>query len=261
VQPVLVVAVTLAGQVITGRTLSETFTVWLQVALFPLLSVTVQVTVVAPIGKAGGALLVTEATPQLSEVTGVPRATPVAVQPVLVVAETFAGQVITGRMLSETVTVWLQVALFPLLSVTVQVTVVAPIGKAAGALLVTEATPQLSEVTGVPRTTPVAVQPVLVVAVTLAGQVIVGRILSETVTVWLQVALFPLLSVTVQVTVVAPIGKAGGALLVTEATPQLSEVTGVPRATPVAVQPVLVVAVTLAGHVITGRILSETVTV
>jgi hypothetical protein len=85
--------------------------------------------------------------------------------------------------LSETVTVWSQVALLPLLSVTVQVTVVVPIGKAAGALLVTKATPQLSEVTGVPRATPVAVHPVLVVAMTLLGQVIVGRILSETVTV------------------------------------------------------------------------------
>jgi hypothetical protein len=157
---------------------------------------------------------------------------------------TLLGQVIVGRILSETVTVWSQVALLPLLSVTVQVTVVVPIGKAAGALFVTKATPQLSAVTGVPRATPVAVHPVLVVAVTLAGQAIVGRTLSETVTVWLQVALLPLLSVTVQITVVAPIGKAAGALLVTKATPQLSEVTGVPRVTPVAVHPVLVVAVT-----------------
>ena len=62
----------------------------------------------------------------------------------------------------------------PLLSVTVHITVVSPIGKAEGALLVTDATPQLSVVTGVPRSTPVAVQPLLVVAVTFAGQVIVG---------------------------------------------------------------------------------------
>ena len=150
--------------------------------------------------------MLTEATPQLSAVTGVPSKTPVAVQPVLVVAVIFAGQVMVGFTLSETVTVWLQVALFPLLSVTVQITVVKPIGKADGALLVTEATPQLSAVTGVPSKTPVAVQPVLVVAVIFAGQVMVGFTLSETVTVWLQVALFPLLSVTVQVTVVTPSG-------------------------------------------------------
>ena len=69
------------------------------------------------------------------------------------------------------------------------------------------------------------------------------------------------MSVTVQITVVTPIGKAGGALLVTEATPQLSAVVGVPSETPVAVQAVLVVAVTLAGHVMVGITLSDTVTV
>lgn len=53
-----------------------------------------------------------------------------------------------------------------------------PNGKVAGALLVTEATPQLSEVTGVPSATPVAVQPALVVAVTLIGQVIAGKVMS-----------------------------------------------------------------------------------
>ena len=72
---------------------------------------------------------------------------------------------------------------------------------------------------------------------------------------------FPLLSVIVQITVVTPIGKAVGALFVTEATPQLSAVVGVPSETPVAVQAVLVVAVTLAGHVMVGSTLSETVTV
>ena len=69
------------------------------------------------------------------------------------------------------------------MSDTVQVTVVTPIGKAVGALLVTEATPQLSAVVGVPKETPVAVQAVLVVADTLAGQVMLGGILSVTVTV------------------------------------------------------------------------------
>jgi hypothetical protein len=77
----------------------------MHVAVFPLLSVTVQVTLVTPIANAPGALFVTEATPQLSAVVGVPRATPVAVQPVLVVAVTFAGQVMVGFTLSLTVTV------------------------------------------------------------------------------------------------------------------------------------------------------------
>ena len=51
-----------------------------------------------------------------------------------------------------------------------------PIGKLDGASLVTVMVPeQLSEVTGVPKTTPVAVHEfVSVTAVTFAGQVIVG---------------------------------------------------------------------------------------
>ena len=74
-------------------------------AILPDPSVTVQVTVVIPNGKAAGALFVTEATEQLSAVTGVPRATPVAVQAELVVVFTVAGAVIVGLMLSVTVTV------------------------------------------------------------------------------------------------------------------------------------------------------------
>jgi hypothetical protein len=128
-------------------------------------------------------LFVTEATPQLSAVTGFPRLTPVAVQPLFVVVLTATGQIIVGRILSVTVTVWSQVAVFPELSVTVQVTVVVPVGNAAGALFITEATPQLSAVTGVPRLTPVAEQPLFVVVLTATGQVIVGRILSVIVTV------------------------------------------------------------------------------
>ena len=72
----------------------------------------------------------------------------------------------------------MQVAIFPLLSVTVHVTLVTPNGKAIGALFATEATPQLSAVTGVPSATPVAVQPEFVVAVTLAAQVMVGKVTS-----------------------------------------------------------------------------------
>ena len=68
-------------------------------------SVTVQVTLVTPKGNAPGALLVTEETLQLSPVVGAPKATPVAVQPVLVVVFILVGQVIVGFTLSVTVTV------------------------------------------------------------------------------------------------------------------------------------------------------------
>lgn len=216
---------------------------------------------VLPNGNAEGALLVTDATEQLSAVVGVPNDTPVDVHPVLVVEETAAGAVIVGFTLSITVTNWVAVAVLPDPSVTVHVTVVAPNGNAAGALLVTEATEQLSLVVGVPNETPVAVQPEFVVTFLAAGAVMLGFTLSVTVTICVAVVVLPLPSVTVHVTVVVPNGNAAGALLVTDATEQLSLVIGVPNETPVAVQPVLVVADTVDGAVMIGFTLSVTVTV
>jgi len=153
------------------------------VAVLPDPSVTVQVTVVLPNGNADGALLVTDATKQLSAVVGVPNETPVAVQPVLVVAEIAVGAVMVGFTLSLTVTTCVAVAVLPDPSVTVQVTVVLPNGNADGALLVTEATEQLSFVVGVPNEIPVAVHAVLVVVETADGAVMVGFTLSVTVTI------------------------------------------------------------------------------
>ena len=72
-----------------------------------------------------------------------------------------------------------------------------PSGNATGALLVTEATEQLSAVIGVPKTTFVEVQVTLVVPVVAEGAVIVGFTLSLTVTIWVAVAVFPEPSVTV----------------------------------------------------------------
>ena len=167
------------------------------VAVLPLPSVTVQVTVVLPNGNAEGALLDTEATEQLSEVVGVPNETPVAVQAVLVLADTAAGAVMEGSTLSITVTTWVAVAVLPDPSVTVQVTVALPNGNAEGALLVTEATEQLSEVVGVPNETPVAVQPELVLDETAAGAVMLGRMMSVMVTVLMADVVFPDASVAV----------------------------------------------------------------
>ena len=126
---------------------------------------------------------VTLATEQLSAVTGVPKETPVAVQPLLVVAFTMAGAVIVGLTLSVTITVCAAVDVFPLPSVTVHVTVVLFNGKAVGASLVTLATEQLSAVTGMPNETDVAVHPVLVVVFTVGGAIMVGLTLSVTITV------------------------------------------------------------------------------
>lgn len=103
--------------------------------------------------------------------------------------------------MSTTVTVWVHVAMFPELSVTVQVTVVGPAGKVAGALFVTLATAQLSLVTGVLRITPVAVQaPASGFIVSVAGQVIVGSVTSGVSPIVTDVvAVQPLLSVGIVV--------------------------------------------------------------
>ena len=110
-----------------------------------------------------------------------------------------------GLILSVTVTICVAVAVFPLPSVTVHVTVVFPKEYVVeGWLFVTIATEQLSAVVGVPKIIPVAVQPVFVVAFTAGGAVMVGLTLSVTVTICAAVAVFPLPSVTVHVTIVLP---------------------------------------------------------
>ena len=73
--------------------------------------------------------------------------------------------------------------MFPLLSVTVQVTSVVPIKNVVGALLVTLATVQLSAVTGVPKFTLKATHPLFAFTVTSVGALIVGLDKSFTVTV------------------------------------------------------------------------------
>jgi hypothetical protein len=199
-----------AGQVIVGFCVSVTVTICVQVAVNPLASVTVQVTVVEPVGYAvDGWLFVTEATEQLSAVVGVPKEATVASHEA---ASAFtlmaAGQVMVGFCVSVTVTTCEQVAVKPLASMTVQVTVVEPVGYAVdGWLFVTEATEQLSAVVGVPNKATAASQ-LAASAFTLiaAGQVMVGFCVSVTVTTCVQVAVKPLASVAVHVTVVAPVG-------------------------------------------------------
>ena len=147
-----------------------------------------------------------EETLQLSEVTGTPNVTPVAVQDELVTTIFVAGQVIVGFTVSFTVTSCVQVEVFPELSVTVHITVVFPNGNETGALLVTVETLQLSPVTGTPKDTPVAVHAELVTTTFVVGQIIVGFTVSLTVTICVQVDVFPEPSVTVHVTIVLPKG-------------------------------------------------------
>jgi hypothetical protein len=145
-------------------------------------------------------LFVTVATEQLSPVVGVPRATPVAVQAVLVVVVILAGAVIVGLILSVTVTVNEQVVKLPAASSTRYVAVVIPKLKTlvpkllipVTAELATVApvkaqvnlvTPQLSAVVGFGVTTFAVQVPAPTFWEILAGQLIVGFMLSVTVTV------------------------------------------------------------------------------
>ena len=125
-----------------------------------------------------------------------------------------AGQLATGFSSSFTVTVKAQVLVLPLASVAVQVTVVVPSGNIeplAGLQLMLEPG-QLSLALAVKFTcawqSPLRLSaPVLVVVVMLAGQVATGGSLSTTVTVKLQMALWPCASLAVQLTVLVPTRK------------------------------------------------------
>src|SRR4051812_31671359 len=100
------------------------------------------------------------------------------------------------------------VAVFPLLSVAVQVTRFVPTGNCVGALLVIVTVPQLSLAVALPRVTPLAKHvPTLAFTVTSAGHVTAGTWVSMTVTVKVHWLVLPLLSAAVLVTVVTPTGK------------------------------------------------------
>ena len=154
-------------------------------------------------------MFVVEATEQLSAVTGVPSDATVATQvPAFTFTVMFAGQVIVGLMLSITVTVNEQVDTLFDASVTVYVTVVTPrLNVRVPTLLIPVAgdeavvapvnvqvnllTEQLSAVVGLGVTTDAVQVPVATFAVMFAGHVTVGLMLSTTVTVMLQLDVFP----------------------------------------------------------------------
>ena len=152
-------------------------------------------------------MFVVEATEQLSAVVGEPKEETIAEHPLNTFTEIFDGQVMVGLMVSVTVTLCVQVAVFPEPSVTVQTTEVVPKGYVVEAWsLVVEATEQLSEVIGVPKEGTVAEHALNTFTEIFDGQVMVGLMVSRTVTVCVQVAVFPEPSVTVQTTEVVPKG-------------------------------------------------------
>src|ERR1051325_2617123 len=99
-----------------------TVTVKVQLALLPLASVAVFVTVVTPTGNVLplGGLLTRFVTPQASVAFTV-KATLLAHKPAAALTTRFDGQVICGGVRSTTVTVWLHCAVLPHESVARQV--------------------------------------------------------------------------------------------------------------------------------------------
>jgi hypothetical protein len=137
---------------------------------------------------------------------------------------TLAGLLSSCRQPLNIVTVKLQVAVLPDVSVAVQVTVVVPTGRTEPLGGVhTEVTPgQLSDTVGAGKVTVALLeigQVCAATAVTFAGQVIVGGCVSLTVIVNEQLAVLPEASLTLHVTVVVPAGKN---------TPLAGEQTGTP---------------------------------
>jgi len=196
---------------------SVTVKLVLQVALFPAASVAVNVIVCIPIPSGVPAagdwlrVIVPDAV-QLSPTVRPPRTLGTAAWQVpSALAPGIAEQITLGAVVSVTVKLVVQVALFPAASVAVTVIVCVPIGMsvpAAGDWLkvIPAVAVQLSLTVTPPRTFgTVAWQFPLALASGIAEQITLGAVVSVTVKLVVQVALFPAASVAVNVIVCIPI--------------------------------------------------------
>jgi hypothetical protein len=191
-----------AGQLfIEGAVLSLTVTLKLQLAVLPPASWAVSVTVVDPSGKKSPEFLVPEiVTPEQLSLPVADHVTVVPVQfPGSRALVILPGQFIVGFSVSITITSKLQLAVLPPASWAVKITVVVPNGKKSPGFFVPEiVTPGQLSVAEADQVTVAPVQlPGSADLVILEGQVIAGISGSVTVTVKLQVALLPALSVAV----------------------------------------------------------------
>ena len=114
----------------------------------------------------------------------------------------------TGTVLSWTVTLAFTVETLPLLSVTVNTTVFGPtlVQSNDDLLIVVVAIPQLSEELLFTCTAVMVVEPAPLRVTVKSLASAIGFSTSLTVTVWVTVSVFPAASVTIQFTVVTPIG-------------------------------------------------------
>ena len=195
-------------QITIGSTLSSTVTFEVQVDTFPLTSVTVSVTVFAPMleqsnvfGSTTKLAMAQLSAEPLSTSAGIIEAFPAASS-----CTVMSWQIAEGSTLSSTVTVEVHVDTFPFTSVTVSVTVFAPTSEQSK--LVSSSTrlaiAQLSE-------EPLSISKAVIEAVpsalsctVMSWQTALGSISSSTVTSAVQVDTLPFTSVTVNVTTFTP---------------------------------------------------------
>src|ERR1043165_3606632 len=195
-------------QLAAGGTLSSMVTVAVQLDELTLKALTVKVTVLGPISVQSKSVI-------SSDEIAMPQASvePLSTCPAVIVAVPKASsctvmfwQLATGAILSSTVTVAVQVEVFPFTSVTVRVIVLGPTLLQSKALIssVEDVVPQAS-------VEPLSISAAVIEALPVASNCIVmpwqlttGLIVSITVTAASQVAVLPLTSVTVSVTVFTP---------------------------------------------------------
>src|SRR5712672_1826744 len=182
-------------QMITGAVVSTTVTFWLQEALLPQESVACQVLVASKVVPQWLAVLVTVLTivitllPLLSVAVGGSNVQAVPSSTLLFVLL----QVITGAVVSTTVTFWLQEALLPQASVADQVRVASNVPSQWPAVFVTVLTiaikllPLLSVAVGASNVQDAPCSTVLFVLL----QVMTGAVVSTTETVWLHCKVLP----------------------------------------------------------------------
>src|SRR5439155_23310346 len=199
--------VLLGTQVIVGLVVSTTVTVWLQSAVLPQASVARHVRVVSKGLPQWPAVLVTVLRMVMVTVPQVSLAVGASKSQVLVHSTVLLGtQVMVGGVWSSTVTVWLQSAVLPQASVARQVRVASKVFPQWPVLFVTElrmvmvTLPQVSLAVGGSKD-----QALVHSAVLLGTQVMVGGVLSTTVTFWLQLAVLPQASVARQVRVASKV--------------------------------------------------------
>src|SRR6266436_2540056 len=247
----------------TGAMRSSTVIVKVQALVLPLASVARQVTEFVPSWKTepeGGEQLTDTFVSQASVAVAVKR----ACAPFVPVHSSvrLVGQVIVGGVVSTTVTTKLQPLLLPVASTAEQTTGVLPKAKTEpdGGAQVAETFVSQASVAVAGKRTCAPLAPVHS-SVRLVGQVIVGGVVSTTVTTKLQPLLLPVASTAEQTTGVLPKAKTepdGGAQLAETFVSQASVAVAVKRAcAPLA--PVHS-SVRLVGQVIVGGVVSTTVT-